>query len=227
MAEKVKEHDFIELSYTGRLADGTVFDTTLKEVAEKKGLTTQNKKFGPLTVCVGEKQLLPGLDEELVGKEIGKDFIVELSQEKAFGKRDVKKIQLVPLSTFKEHKLNPYPGLQVDFDGKIGTVMRATGGRVMVNFNHPLAGKDIVYECKVVGTVTDLKEQILTYISTGLQIDAKFVEVSIDGEKAVIKVPFEMPAPIVEMLQKKLTEITKVKEVTFESSAEKMTAPQA
>ena len=62
------------------------------------------------------------------------------------GKKDVKKVQLVPLATFKEHKLNPHPGLQVDFDGKIGTVMRVSGGRVMVNFNHPLSGKEIIYE---------------------------------------------------------------------------------
>ena len=55
-------------------------------------------------------------------------------------------VRLIPLSEFKEHNVNPVPGMTVDFDGKPGVIMRRTGGRVMVNFNHPLAGKEVVYD---------------------------------------------------------------------------------
>ena len=81
MAEKINHHDFIELNYTGRLADGTVFDTTEKTVAEQNNLPTQGVKFSTMTICVGERQVLSGLDHELQGKDIGTTYSVKLAPE--------------------------------------------------------------------------------------------------------------------------------------------------
>lgn len=96
MTEKVKLKDFISLDYTGKLADGTVYDTTVKKVAEENDLPTEKRIFTPVTICVGENQILPGLDEELIDKEIGKEYTITLPPEKAFGKRDVKKMTSSP-----------------------------------------------------------------------------------------------------------------------------------
>ena len=139
MAEIVQQHDFVEVDYTGKV-EGKVFDTTLPEMAS---YLPTDKPLKPLRVCVGERQLLPGLDEALIGKEIGTAFEVTLPPEKAFGKRDIKKIRIIPASTFKEHKVDPHPGLQVQVDGEMGVITGISGGRILVNFNHPLAGKEI------------------------------------------------------------------------------------
>ena len=53
MAEKVKEHDFVKVNYTGKLADGTVFDTTEEKIAKENKLFSPKMNYSPATVCVG------------------------------------------------------------------------------------------------------------------------------------------------------------------------------
>ncbi|MEK6950775.1 MAG: peptidylprolyl isomerase [Nanoarchaeota archaeon] len=234
--ETVHHHDFIEVEYTGKLTDGTVFDTTSERVAKQHHLPAENRQFSSPIICVGEQQLLPGLDKELEGKEVGKSYTITLSPEQAFGKRDIKKMKIIPMSTFYEHKMEPHPGLQIDVDGEVGTVMRVSGGRVMVNFNHLLAGKEIIYEIRIQRKVTEPKEQITAYLNMGLRIPAEKIKVEIresarnSGEesgvmergerKATVTLPFQLPAPFTSELGKKLAELTGLKEVTVGSSSE-------
>lgn len=219
MTETIVEHDFVELDYTGKLTDGTVFDTTSQDVAKENNLPTENQKFSPATICVGENQILPGLDENLVGKDVGKEYTIKLTPEKAFGKRDIKKMRIVPMSTFKEHQVQPQPGLQIDVDGEMGTVMRVAGGRVIVNFNHPLAGREVVYVIKVNKKITDKEEQLKAFLNTTLRLPRENIKVRIetDGseEKAVIEIPMDLPPQFTDALGEKLAKLTKLKEIKF------------
>ncbi|MBU1111491.1 MAG: peptidylprolyl isomerase [Nanoarchaeota archaeon] len=213
--EKIENHDFVEVEYTGKLTDGTIFDTNVEEVAKKNGMHNLKASYKPVLICVGEKHLIPGLDAELVGKEVGKNYEAKLGPEDAFGKKDVKKVQLVPLATFKEHDMNPHPGMQVDFDGKMGTVMRISGGRVMVNFNHPFAGRDVVYEFRVVRKETDPEKQLLAFMKNGTQMPEQMIGVTVKDNVGTIELPFELPEQFTAELKKKLVEVTKLKEVNF------------
>lgn len=217
MAEIIKKHDFIELDYTGKLTDGTIFDTTLAKVAKDNKLETEHAAFAPATVCVGEFQVLPGLDEELVGKEIGKEYTITISPEKAFGKRDIKKMRIIPLNMFKEHKMDPQPGLQIDVDGEMGTIVRLSGGRVIVNFNHPLAGKEIIYDFKINLKITDNAEKIKSYFHTTIKIPKDKIAVTVTGENAEVILPVKFPAPVAEAVSKKVAEITGLKEVAIKA----------
>lgn len=213
MAEVVQKQDFVEVEYTGKLTDGVVFDTTREDVAQKHNLHSEKMKYGPATICVGEKQLLPGLDDQLVGKEIGKQYIITLAPEHAFGKRDIKRIKIVPMNTFKEHNLQPHPGLQINVDGEIGTITQISGGRVIVNFNHPLAGKEVIYDIIVKRKVTDTTEKIKAFLNTSMRIPEDKIKVTVSDEKAVVEIPAQIPAQISELLGKKLAEVTKLKAV--------------
>lgn len=236
MPETINEHDFIELNYTGKLPDGTVFDTTEETVAKENDLPTENRQFKPAVICVGEQQILPGLDAELVGKEIGKDYTITLPPEKAFGKRDIKKMKIIPSSTFKEHKMDPRPGLQIEVDGEMGTVTRVAGGRIIVNFNHPLAGREVIYQIKINRKVTDQKEQITTFLNTTLRIPLEQIKVEItdgkseegvegkskEGEKkAIVEMPMQLPPQFTDAVGKKLAELVKLKSVEFKTPEKK------
>jgi FKBP-type peptidyl-prolyl cis-trans isomerase SlyD len=200
----IKQNDFIELTYTGRLKEGgMVFDTTDAEVAQAHGLP--KAKYGEIVVVVGQGQLLKGLEEKLVGREPGK-FTIELDAERAFGKKNAKLIQMVPITKFRENKIQPVPGLQLNIDGMLCTIRQVTGGRVMVDFNHPLAGKDVIYEVKVNKIVTDKKEQLSSVFV--MLLNVKPESISVDGAKAKVRIAQELPAQIVPELQKKLKELT-------------------
>ncbi|MBI2572739.1 peptidylprolyl isomerase [Candidatus Woesearchaeota archaeon] len=207
MSNTITQHDFVVLDFTGRLPSGEVFDTTVASVAKVTGLATREAGFHPVTICVGERQLLPGLDAHLLGKEYGKSYAFKLSPEEAFGKRDVKNVKIVPHSSFKEHNVMPRPGLQINIDGEVGTVKSVSGGRVIVNFNHPLAGQDVVYEVTLHRKVTDVKEQVSAFFQTSLKLSAEQIEVSDDPDKVHAKLAVAYPQPLLDMLSKKLTDL--------------------
>jgi FKBP-type peptidyl-prolyl cis-trans isomerase 2 len=202
----IKLNDFVELEYTGKLKDGgIIFDTTDAAVAKAHDLP--KAQYGPVVVCIGQGQLLKGLEAQLVGKEPG-NYTIELTAEHAFGKKNAKLIQMIPAKKFLEQKIQPIPGLQLNIDGAVCTIRQVTGGRVMTDFNHPLAGRDVVYDVKVIKTVADKKEQLKAVFAMLLNLQPK--EITVDGSKAKIDLPVALPEPLVPELQKKLKELTGV-----------------
>lgn len=153
---KLAKNDFIEIQFTGKTKDGTVFDTNISEELKK---LNPKAKAKPFIFCLGQDMFLKGAEEFVLGKELG-NYTIELTPDKAFGKRDPTLIKRMPLAVFHKQKLNPIPGATFNFDGKIGKVLAASGGRVIVDFNNPLAGKDVVYELNILRKVDDMNEKI-------------------------------------------------------------------
>jgi len=155
MADTIKKNDFIELDFTGRVKNSEIFDTNIKEEAKKIGLEIESR---PLIICIGQNMILPAIDEFLDGKEIGK-YILELSPEKAFGPRNREYLKTMPVKIFHEKQILPKPGMVFQFDNLLGRISAVSGGRVIVDFNNPLAGKDIVYELNAKKKIQDTKEK--------------------------------------------------------------------
>jgi FKBP-type peptidyl-prolyl cis-trans isomerase 2 len=210
----IKKNDFVEVEYTGKIKeDDIVFDTTDEKTAKENNLHAAKMEYGPVVVCIGEKQILEGLEEELEGKETGKEYTIELGPENAFGKKDVKLIRMIPVSAFRKQAIDPQPGLQVNVDGVMGLIRRCGGGRCLVDFNHPLSGKDIVYKIKVNKIVTDDKEKVKSYLR--LVLGPK-VKVELKEGTAEVKVEKEIPKEIKENIEKKIIElISSVKKLNF------------
>ena len=210
----IKKNDFVELDFTGRLKDtNEVFDTTDAEVAKDNKIFSEKTEYNSVIICIGEGHILKGVDEFLEGKEMG-EYKLELSAEKAFGKKSPELVKMVPTSKFTEQDIKPVPGLRLNIDNYIGVVKTVSGGRTVVDFNHPLAGRDIVYELKVKGIVTDKKAQIEALLKSLL--GAK-IPVEVKEKKATITFPAELPDQLKTELSKKIKELTEI-EVTFDIS---------
>jgi FKBP-type peptidyl-prolyl cis-trans isomerase 2 len=177
----LQKKDFIEIEFTGSLKDGGVFDSNVKSELEKSGIQGNPK---PFTFCLGEGMFLSGVEEFLIGKNLG-EYEIELSPEKAFGKRDQSLIQKIPKNVFTQQKLNPIPGYVFNFDGKLGRVIASSGGRVIVDFNNPLAGKDVIYKIKILRKLDDMNEKIKSFIEFLFRKDLKF---SVENKKLIIEV---------------------------------------
>jgi len=186
----------VKVSYSGYV-DGKLFDTTNEELAKEEGIYNPGIRYGPVTVIVGQGMLIPGLDEALLEMEVGEEKELELPPEKAFGKRDPSKIRLVPLREFKKHKINPVVGMPVTINNLVGRVVSINGGRVLVDFNHELAGKTVKYILKVEEVVEkpeDVVKELLKLFIPRLNMEEIKVEV---GEKEVnITIPGEMLIPL-------------------------------
>ena len=183
----IKKGDFVELEYIGKIvASDQIFDLTSGELAKEKGIFNPKQKYGPVIICIGEGHLLPGLDIFLVGKDIGKDYDVSLEPELAFGKRSAKLVQLTSLSKFKGQKVPPYPGAQFMIDNTPAIVKSVSGGRVILDFNHPLAGKKLSYWVKVSKIVKDTKKQAEAVLEKIGLLSGKY-SLKVDGKTLKIK----------------------------------------
>ncbi len=170
----LQKKDFIEIEFTGKTKEGEIFDSNVKEELEKLHSGHNHPiESEPFIFCLGEGMFLKGIDDFLIGKEIG-EYKIPLSPEKAFGSRNPGFIQRIPIKIFKEHNANPVPGLMFNFDGRIGKILAVSGGRVLIDFNNPLAGKDVIYNVRVLRKIEDVNEKIKAFNKFLFKRDLKF-----------------------------------------------------
>ena len=179
----IKDGDFIKLSYSGSVNEN-IFDTTDEKEAKTAGIHSPNAMYGPVTICVGQKHVILGLDEDLVGKDVGYSGDIIVGPDKAFGDRDPKRIQSYPKNQFKE---KPVRGMAVKMEemGE-GTVVDVIGSKVIVDFNAPLAGQTLTYHYTIEEEVADPLEQLkgLVRLYAGREM-----EIAMDDDKATITLP--------------------------------------
>lgn len=146
--------DTVTIEYTGRLPDGTVFDTTREEVAEETGMAERqpDRSFEPLTMTVAADEVIIGLDATLVGMDEGQETTVEIPPDRAYGERDEDLVREYDVDVFDEMMggTEPEPGMVVETqEGEMGTITEVAEEYVEVDFNHELAGRTLTFDVEV------------------------------------------------------------------------------
>lgn len=218
----IKANDFVQITYTGKTDTNEVFDTTDEEVAKREGLRSGHSHYGPQIICVGKGHVLPGIDDWLIGKDAGAKDTIRIAPEKAFGKKETARIQMIPTKRFTEQQLRPAPGMPIEVDGMYGIVKTVTGGRTVVDFNHPLANRTVLYDITIEAVVTDKAKQV-DAICTMHHLHGAQVSWDAANDNATITLPIELPPQITDAFTKEITSLTGIKKVTFQ----KETAKQA
>jgi len=182
MTEKTKKKDFVEIKYTG-YANGELFDSNIE-----KDLKELDEKAIPkkTIVIIGEGMLVKGLDKELENKEIGKEYEIEFGAKEGFGERDRNLIKTIPKKIFSEKNMNPQPGMVFNMDNAIARVVSISGGRVLMDFNNPLSGKNIKYKFKIIRIVKDEKEKVESVFANLFKMVPQF---EISEKNIIIKGP--------------------------------------
>lgn len=209
--EKTKLHDFVELSYTG-YHDGKPFDSNIVE--DLKEINPEAKPEQTIVV-IGEKMVLAGLDSALEGKELNKQYEIQVPYKDGFGPRKRELVKTIPLSVFREQKINPRPGMPLFMDNAVARVITVSGARVLTDFNNPLAGKDLEYKFTITKIINDDKEKSLAlfkyYARETPEIEIK--------DKIIVKAP-ENFKPLIEALSEKFKTLIG-KELAFELKEQK------
>ncbi|SRR6056297_1161956 len=136
----VKSGDTVRIHYTGTLSDGSVFDSS--------------EGRDPLEFTVGSGQIIPGLDKALPEMEVGEKKRVEVASDEAYGPVQDEAKQAVPRSEIPED-IPLEVGLQLQARNENGEVMPLTvvelsDEAVVLDANHPLAGKDLTFDIELV-----------------------------------------------------------------------------
>ena len=184
----IENGTYIKLSYTGSV-NGSAFDTTDIDVAKTAKIFRENAIYGPSIVKVGAGHLLPGLDDDLAGKEVGTEYTIVLPAEKAFGEHKTEDVKAVDKKAFEK---KPELFERVSIEGRDGVVVNKIGSRFLVDFNHPLAGQEVTYVYTIESIVEDGTEKLTGIIKliTGRDMvvdasDKTFVSIEIPAMMAM------------------------------------------
>jgi peptidylprolyl isomerase len=110
--------------------------------------------FRPKLLVVGQSWMLKGIDELVTGAEEGQEKEAEIPPEKAFGLRDGKRVEIVPARQLTSQGIRPIPGQRIEVQGQLATIRAVSGGRVTIDYNHPLAGRTLSAKVYVRKNVT-------------------------------------------------------------------------
>ncbi len=138
---KVQEGDKIKVEYEGKFKDGEVFDSS------DKG---QGK---PIEFTVGEKKVIPGMDEAVRGMQVDEEKEFSVGPDKGFGERKEGMRKEIPRDKMPEGQ-EPKEGMMLALgtpDGRQvpGKVVEIDDEKVVIDLNHPLAGKDLDFKIKI------------------------------------------------------------------------------
>lgn len=140
MGREASSGDTVTVHFTGKLEDGTVFDTS--------------REGEPLQFEIGADEVIDGFDRAVKGMEVGENREAELQPEEAYGERDDELVFPVPRSQLPEG-FDPEEGDEVAVeveDGREipGRVTRVEEDSVTLDLNHPLAGRPLTFEIELV-----------------------------------------------------------------------------
>lgn len=146
---QAKEGDTVKVHYTGKLEDGTVFDTSTERE--------------PLEFTIGNGEIISGFERAVVGMEPGETKTATIQPEEAYGPRRDDMTLTVDRGQFPE-EIKPEPGQQLQIqqpDGRaaIVTVSDVSESTVTLDANHPLAGRPLTFDIQLVDIVGAVQEQ--------------------------------------------------------------------
>jgi FKBP-type peptidyl-prolyl cis-trans isomerase 2 len=138
--QQAKTGDTVKVHYTGRLQDGTVFDTSVGSE--------------PLEFTLGQGQIIPGFEQAVIGMQVGESKTVTIPVDQAYGPRRDDMILEVSRDELPDD-LEPTVGLQLQMnqgDGgiMIVTITEVSETTIKIDANHPLAGQDLVFDIELV-----------------------------------------------------------------------------
>jgi peptidylprolyl isomerase len=140
---QAKQGDTVKVHYTGKLGDGTIFDTS--------------RERQPLQFTIGKGQVIAGFEQAVVGMNTGESKTATIPMDQAYGPRRKDLVTTLERSQLPAD-LNPTAGqrlelTQMDDKNILVTVMAVTDTTMTLDANHPLSGIDLTFDIELVGIV--------------------------------------------------------------------------
>jgi FKBP-type peptidyl-prolyl cis-trans isomerase SlyD len=226
----MKKGDIAVISYTAKeKATNKIFDSTNEKKAREAGIFNEKIRYEPINVIIGNNELMKSLEEEIIKMKEGEEKKIELKPEKAFGERKPELIKVMPLKEFTSRDIKPVPGLTVELNNLRGKIQSVSGGRVRVDFNHELAGKELQYEIKLEKVITEKKEKLEALKNKyfpGMKAELKNEGKEIEIKFSSIMPRHELKAAFAETIFSNFNDIKKIKFIEEVEKKEKETEKQ-
>jgi peptidylprolyl isomerase len=149
---QAKQGDTVRVHYTGRLTSGEVFDSSVCS-DDSSGSSDSS----PLEFTIGEQQVIPGFENGVIGLAPGESKTVTIPVDQAYGQHNQDMVAVVPRDQVPPHIVVEL-GSQLELtqeDGQAFNVVitDVTDSTITLDANHPLAGRELIFDLKLVEIV--------------------------------------------------------------------------
>ena len=190
--EEMEDGDFIKIDFEMRLGNEKKLVATNEEkLAKDNGIYDPDTKYKETTLIIGSEGIFKEINESLKSSEVGKEVEVEIPMANAYGARDPNNIKVHTMREFQKNKIDPVPGQEVRINNRRGKVISVSPGRVLVDYNHQWAGKDVFYKYTVKGKLETEDEKISAIIDMSYSKGVENFTISAADSTANITVPEE------------------------------------
>lgn len=186
-----REGSFVLLNYSIKDADtGELYDTNIESVARSVGRSDVSGAFTPLLIVIGEGRFLPNVEKSLIGMEEGEEKTLDLSAEEAYGPYDKSKLRVLSMGRLKKSGIKEvHAGDVIEIGDKRGLVKAVSGGRVQLDFNHPLAGKSLGIEINILRILRKRSDKVIGLASDSFGVSPERFSARLKGGLLEIDLP--------------------------------------
>ena len=146
----VEPGDYVSVNYIGELENGSVFDTSIEQVAMDEGTYNPERNYEPLGFVAGAGQMIPGFDEAVIGMAVGEEQTVEIPSEEAYGEYSSELVIDIPAEQFESANITPVVGESIAIQGRACKIIDVSEENVTLDCNHELAGETLIFTIEVV-----------------------------------------------------------------------------
>ena len=167
-----------------------LIETTREAVAKEHEKFEEGRTYKPLVTVIGDGRLIAGFESHLESAEAETDYEFDIAPEDGYGERDPAQVETMSQDMLFRSVRDANSlaiGGPVEIGGKTGVLQMVRAGRARIDFNHPLAGRTLRYNYRIVKVVEDRAEKVATLLETNTSRDG--FEVSFDGDDVTITLP--------------------------------------
>jgi len=153
---QAKNGDRVRVHYTGKLEDGSVFDSSegFVDTCDDEGCGCGSNPTDPMEFVIGDNKLIPKFEQAVIGLEPGQRVEVKIAADDAYGQRVEEMVAVVDRNEVPAD-MNPEAGQHMEVILQDGTplpvlVTEVTDTSITLDANHPLAGLDLTFDIKLV-----------------------------------------------------------------------------
>ena len=186
----MKDGDFIKVNfemYVGE--DRKLVSTNNMQLAKDNDIYDEKLKYKETVLIVGSDNLFKEMNESFRNAEVGKEYEVSIKAEDAYGLRDPKNIKVHTYREFQRQNVEPELGQEISLNGRRGRVVSLTPGRILVDYNHQWAGKDVLYKYTIVGVLENNIDKMKALIDYNYNVDSGEFEVVENDSVIEVDIP--------------------------------------
>ena len=150
--KSVKNGSKIEVDYEGKVKDGQMFDTSKEDIARENNIYQKQKEYSPMKVIVGETPLIKGFTDALIGMRENEEKEITIEPKEGYGDKNPQFLVNVPKENFKglSPKKEQLVVMEIKGQQRPARVKEIKEDKIKLDFNHPLAGRTLVFKLKIV-----------------------------------------------------------------------------